>query len=103
MKKYIKSGETRNFENIEELISYFKKILPFSQALKVQKHVVEMVKKSIEISGFNDKKEYIENMLNIFIYKNDKFMKSFGNEIFTNEILERAHNDGLGGNYYEEF
>ncbi|EEX74046.1 DUF2207 family protein [Leptotrichia hofstadii] len=103
LKKYIKSGETRNFENIEELISYFKKILPFSQALKVQKHVVEMVKKSIEISGFNDKKEYIENMLNIFIYKNDKFMKSFGNEIFTNEILERAHNDGLGGNYYEEF
>ena len=103
LKKYIKSGETRNFENIEELISYFKKILPFSQALKVQKHVVEMVKKSIEISGLEDKKEYIENMLNIFIYKNDKFMKSFGNEIFTNEILERAHNDGLGGNYYEEF
>lgn len=95
LKKYIKSGETRNFENIEELISYFKKILPFSQALKVQKHVVEMVGKSIEISGFNDKKEYIENMLNIFIYKNDKFMKSFGNEIFTNEILE--------GNYYEKF
>ena len=44
-----------------------------------------------------------ENMLNIFIYKNDKFMKSFGNEIFTNEILERARNDALGGNYYEEF
>ena len=95
LKKYIKSGETRKFENIEELISYFKKILPFSQALKVQKHIVEMVGKSIEISGFNDKKEYIENMLNIFIYKNDKFMKSFGNEIFTNEILE--------GNYYEKF
>ncbi|WP_369716799.1 DUF2207 family protein [Leptotrichia alba] len=95
LKKYIKSGETRNFENIEELISYFKKILPFSQALKVQKHIVEMVGKSIEISGFNDKKKYIENMLNIFIYKNDKFMKSFGNEIFTNEILE--------GNYYEKF
>ena len=95
LKKYIKSGETRNFENIEELISYFKKILPFSQALKVQKHVVEMVEKSMEMSGFTDKHEYIENALNIFIYKSDKFMKSFGNEIFTNEILE--------GNYYEEF
>lgn len=95
LKKYIKSGETRKFENIEEMILYFKKILPFSQALEVQKHVVKMVEKSIEISGFNDKKEYIENMLNIFIYKNDKFMKSFGNEIFTNEILE--------GNYYEKF
>ena len=102
-KMYVKSGEVKKFNDVEELISYFKKILPFSQALKVQKHIVEMVKKSIEISGFNDKKEYIENMLNIFIYKNDKFMKSFGNEIFTNEILERAHNDGLGGNYYEEF
>ena len=95
LKKYIKSGETRKFENIEEMILYFKKILPFSQALEVQKHVVKMVEKSIEISGFNDKKEYIQNMLNIFIYKNDKFMKSFGNEIFTNEILE--------GNYYEKF
>ena len=95
LKKYIKSGETRKFENIEEMILYFKKILPFSQALEVQKHVVKMVEKSIEISEFNDKKEYIENMLNIFIYKNDKFMKSFGNEIFTNEILE--------GNYYEKF
>lgn len=95
LKKYIKSGETRKFEDIEEMILYFKKILPFSQAFEVQKHIVKMVEKSIEISGFNDKKEYIENMLNIFIYKNDKFMKSFGNEIFTNEILE--------GNYYEEF
>lgn len=95
LKKYIKSGETRKFENIEEMILYFKKILPFSQAFEVQKHIVKMVEKSIEISGFNDKKEYIENMLNIFIYKNDKFMKSFGNEIFTNEILE--------GNYYEKF
>ena len=100
---YVKSGEVKKFNDVEELISYFKKILPFSQALKVQKHVVEMVKKSIEISGFNDKKEYIENMLNIFIYKNDKFMKSFVNEIFTNEILESARNDALGGNYYEEF
>ena len=103
LKKYIKSGETRNFENIEELISYFKKILPFSQALKVQKHVVEMIKKSIEISGLEDKKEYIENTLNIFIYKNDKFMKSFGNEIFAKEILEKASNEALEGNYYEEF
>ena len=100
---YVKSGEVKKFNDVEELISYFKKILPFSQALEVQKHVVEMVEKSIEMSRFNDKKEYIENMLNIFIYKNDKFMKSFGNEIFTNEILERAHDDGLGGNYYEEF
>ena len=103
LKKYIKSGETRKFENIEEMILYFKKILLFSQALEVQKHVVKMVEKSIEISGFNDKKEYIENMLNIFIYKNDKFMKSFGNEIFSKEILEKASNEALEGNYYEEF
>ena len=97
-KMYVKSGEVKKFNDVEELISYFKKILPFSQALKVQKHVVEMVKKSIEISGFNDKKEYIENMLNIFIYKNDKFMKSF-----AKEILEKASNEALEGNYYEEF
>ena len=102
-KMYVKSGEVKKFNDVEELISYFKKILPFSQALKVQKHVVEMVKKSIEISGFNDKKEYIENTLNIFIYKNDKFMKSFGNEILTKEILEKASNEALEGNYYEEF
>ena len=102
-KMYVKSGEVKKFNDVEELISYFKKILPFSQALKVQKHVVEMIKKSIEISGFEDKKEYIENTLNIFIYKNDKFMKSFGNEIFTKEILEKASNEALEGNYYEEF
>lgn len=100
---YVKSGEVKKFNDVEELISYFKKILPFSQALKVQKHVVEMIKKSIEISGFEDKKEYIENTLNIFIYKNDKFMKSFGNEIFAKEILEKASNEALEGNYYEEF
>ena len=102
-KMYVKSGEVKKFNNVEELISYFKKILPFSQALKVQKHVVEMIKKSIEISGLEDKKEYIENTLNIFIYKNDKFMKSFGNEIFAKEILEKASNEALEGNYYEEF
>ena len=97
-KMYVKSGEVKKFNYVEELISYFKKILPFSQALKVQKHVVEMIKKSIEISGFEDKKEYIENTLNIFIYKNDKFMKSF-----AKEILEKASNEALEGNYYEEF
>ena len=102
-KMYVKSGEVKKFNDVEELISYFKKILPFSQALKVQKHVVKMIKKSIEISGFEDKKEYIENTLNIFIYKNDKFMKSFGNEIFAKEILEKASNEALEGNYYEEF
>ena len=102
-KMYVKSGEVKKFNDVEELISYFKKILPFSQALKVQKHVVEMIKKSIEISGFEDKKEYIENTLNIFIYKNDKFMKSFGNEIFAKEILEKASNEALEGNYYEDF
>lgn len=102
-KMYVKSGEVRKFNDVEELISYFKKILPFSQALKVQKHVVEMIKKSIGISGFEDKKEYIENTLNIFIYKNDKFMKSFGNEIFAKEILEKASNEALEGNYHEEF
>ena len=102
-KMYVKSGEVKKFNDVEELISYFKKILPFSQALKVQKHVVEMIKKSIEISGLEDKKEYIENTLNIFIYKNDKFMKSFGNEIFAKEILEKASNEALEGNYYEEF
>ena len=102
-KMYVKSGKVKKFNDVEELISYFKKILPFSQALKVQKHVVEMIKKSIEISGLEDKKEYIENTLNIFIYKNDKFMKSFGNEIFTKEILEKASNEALEGNYYEEF
>lgn len=102
-KMYVKSGEVKKFNDVEELISYFKKILPFSQALKVQKHVVKMIKKSIEISGFEDKKEYIENTLNIFIYKNDKFMKSFGNEIFAKEILEKASDEALEGNYYEEF
>ena len=102
-KMYVKSGEVKKFNDVEELISYFKKILPFSQALKVQKHVVEMIKKSIGISGLEDKKEYIENTLNIFIYKNDKFMKSFGNEIFAKEILEKASNEALEGNYYEEF
>ena len=102
-KMYVKSGEVKKFNDVEELISYFKKILPFSQALKVQKHVVAMIKKSIEISGFEHKKEYIENTLNIFIYKNDKFMKSFGNEIFAKEILEKASNEALEGNYYEEF
>ena len=102
-KMYVKSGEVKKFNDVEELISYFKKILPFSQALKVQKHVVEMIKKSIEISGLEDKKEYIENTLNIFIYKNDKFIKSFGNEIFAKEILEKASNEALEGNYYEEF
>ena len=102
-KMYVKSGEVKKFNDVEEVIAYFKKILPVSQALKVQKHVVEMIKKSIEISGFEDKKEYIENTLNIFIYKNDKFMKSFGNEIFTKEILEKASNEALEGNYYEEF
>ena len=38
---YIKSGEVRKFMDIEEMISYFKKILPFSQALKLQKKVVK--------------------------------------------------------------
>lgn len=84
--------------NMEEILSYFKKLFPFSQALQLQKNAIEMLEKSIKMSGFEDKKEYIENELNIFIYKDNKFMKSFGNELFANEILEGNYRD-----YYEEF
>ena len=92
---YVKSGKIKKFENIEELILYFKRILPFAQAMKLQKNVVEILEKSVEILAFGDKKEYIENEIDISIYKNNKFMKSFGLDIFTKEMLEADYYEGF--------
>ena len=82
LKKYIKSGESKKYDDIEEMIAYFKEIIPFSEALSIKKETISMMEKTIELSGFEKEKEYIDKEISGSIYKNDKLKKLFGEKIF---------------------
>ena len=82
LKKYIKSGEAKKYEDVEEMITYFKEIIPFSEALSIKKETISMMEKTIELSGFEKEKEYIDKEISGSIYKNDKLKKLFGEKIF---------------------
>jgi len=82
LKKYIKSGESKKYDDIEEMIAYFKEIIPFSEALSIKKETISMMEKTIELSGFEKEKEYIDKEISGSIYKNDKLKKLFGEKIY---------------------
>ena len=86
LKKYIKSGEVKKYDDIEEMIAYFKEIIPFSEALSIKKETLNMMEKTIELSGFEGEKEYIDKETSGSIYKNDKLKKLFGEKIFYKTI-----------------
>lgn len=86
LKKYIKSGESKKYDDIEEMIAYFKEIIPFSEALSIKKETISMMDKTIELSGFEKEKEYIDKEISGLIYKNDKLKKLFGEKIFYKSI-----------------
>jgi len=86
LKKYIKSGEAKKYEDVEEMITYFKEIIPFSEALSIKKETINMMEKTIELSGFEKEKEYIDKEISGSIYKNDKLKKLFGEKIFYKSI-----------------
>lgn len=86
LKKYIKSGEAKKYEDVEEMIMYFKEIIPFSEALSIKKETISMMEKTIELSGFEKEKEYIDKEISGSIYKNDKLKKLFGEKIFYKSI-----------------
>lgn len=86
LKKYIKSGESKKYEDVEEMITYFKEIIPFSEALSKKKETLNMMEKTIELSGFEGEKEYIDKEIAGLTYKNDKLKKLFGEKIFYKTI-----------------
>lgn len=86
LKKYIKSGEVKKYDDIEGMIAYFKDIIPFSEALSIKKETISMMEKTIELSGFEKEKEYIDKEISGSIYKNDKLKKLFGEKIFYKSI-----------------
>ena len=86
LKKYIKSGEVKKYDDIEEMIAYFKEIIPFSEALRIKKETLNMMEKTIELSGFEGEKEYIDKEIAGLTYKNDKLKKLFGEKIFYKTI-----------------
>lgn len=86
LKKYIKSGEVKKYDDIEEMIAYFKDIIPFSEALSIKKETLNMIEKTIELSGFEKEKEYIDKEIAGLTYKNDKLKKLFGEKIFYKAI-----------------
>ena len=64
------------------MIAYFKEIIPFSEALRIKKETINMMEKTIELSGFEKEKEYIDKEISGSIYKNDKLKKLFGEKLF---------------------
>ena len=79
MKMYIKTAEEnqiKKFNSTEELVKYFKGILPYAVALNVQNEAIKLMKKTIEINSAlirND--ETLKELNSLYDYSQKEQMK----------------------------
>ncbi len=72
MQMYIKTAEENKiekFNDITQLISYFKSMLPFSLALGLTNEAINLMEKSVILSGFGEKFENVVQEINISSFK----------------------------------
>ena len=79
LKMYIKTAEEnqiKKFNSTEELVKYFKGILPYAVALNVQNEAIKLMKKTIEINSAlirND--ETLKELNSLYDYSQKEQMK----------------------------
>ena len=80
---YIKTAEEnqiRKFNDVDELVLYFKKILPYAVALGVKNEAINLMKKAIKLYNL-DENMYYDSMTSSRIYFNTYNDYRFSNYI----------------------
>ena len=76
---YIKTAEEnqiKKFDSTEELVKYFKGILPYAVALNVQNEAIKLMEKTIEInSSLTRNDEMLKELNSLYAYSRKEEMK----------------------------
>lgn len=79
LKMYIKTAEEnqiKKFDSTEELVKYFKGILPYAVALNVQNEAIKLMEKTIEInSSLTRNDEMLKELNSLYAYSRKEEMK----------------------------
>jgi hypothetical protein len=109
MKMYIKTAEANQimkFNDVDELVAYFKGILPYAVALGVKNEAIKLMQKAIKLYNFDESTYYDINRRVYYNSYNNHFMAneiSRGYNNAYNKIMEdrfkdmKSANGGSGG------
>ena len=82
MKMYIKTAEEnkiQKFNDVDELVEYFKGILPYAVALGVKNEAINLMENSIRLNNFEESGNYVSNRVYMPSYYSD-LTKSLSSE-----------------------
>ena len=87
MKMYIKTAEANQimkFNDVDELVAYFKGILPYAVALGVKNEAVKLMKNTIKLYNFDE---------NTYSYINKRVYFSTYSGFFLSNMISRGYNN----------
>ena len=97
MKMYIKTAEANQimkFNDVDELVAYFKGILPYAVALGVKNEVVKLMKNTIKLYDFDESTySYINRGVHFNSYNN----------FFLSDMISRGYNNAYNKIAEERF
>ena len=108
LKMYIKTAEEnqiKKFDSTEELVKYFKGILPYAVALNVQNEAIKLMEKTIEInSSLTRNDEMLKELNSLYTYSRkveifNKSSSSSGGSRSSDSSLFSRSGSGYGNGY----
>ena len=97
MKMYIKKAEEhqiRKFNDLEDLISFFKKILPYAIALGVKNQCIKLLEREIQINHYDTR-----SVMNSFYMYNSSYFISNAVGNLYNSAARSVQADSNIGNF----
>ena len=108
LKMYIKTAEEnqiKKFDSTEELVKYFKGILPYAVALNVQNEAIKLMEKTIEInSSLTRNDEMLKELNSLYAYSRKeeikvKIRESYSSSYKGSRSLASSSFSGSGSGY----
>ena len=83
MQMYIKTAEEnkiQKFNDVDELVEYFKGILPYAVALGVKNEAIKLMEKSIRLNNFEESGNYVSSRVHMPSYYYSDLTRSLSRE-----------------------
>lgn len=102
MKMYIKTAEEnqiKKFNDVDEMVSYFKGILPFAVALGVKNEAIKLMRKAIKMNHFNESDFNRNQTLDLWVYNDYALRSSLSREYNTaqEKVYKEKFSSSRGG------
>lgn len=102
LKMYIVTAEEnqiKKFNDLDDLVSYFKKILPYAIALGVKNQCIKLLEREIKINEFHEKSINSDNIMNSFYLYNSSYFISSAIGNLYNSAAQTVRVDSNSGNF----